>query len=89
MTQAYKPVENSFYELLQDLTSKKAYIRVQYYTDLHELINVTTVTKELIEKEGAEYLLLATGKEVRLDRLVRVGDNPAPGYDEAYFKCDI
>ncbi|MCC9136083.1 hypothetical protein ACFSKU_16550 [Pontibacter silvestris] len=86
---SYKPIDSSYREMLEELAAKKAFVRVQYFTDLRELLNVTAVMKEVFEKDDAAYLRLATGEEVRLDRIVRVADKPAPGYDEAYFKCDI
>jgi len=89
MEQAYKPVDNKFREMLQELVAKKPFIRIQYFSEIREFINITALPKELFEKNNAEYLRLATGEEVRLDRLVRLGDTPAPGYSDDYFKCDI
>lgn len=89
MEVSYKPIETSYREMLEGLAAKKAYVRVQYYTELKELINKTAVIKDVFVKDDAEYLLLATGEEIRLDKIIRVADKPAPGYDEEYFKCDI
>ena len=89
MEQTYKQVDRDFVALLADLVAKQPFIRIQYYSEIREFINVTAVPKELFEKNGEEYLRLATGEEIRLDRLVRIGDKPAPGYSEEYFKCDI
>ncbi|MCJ8165885.1 hypothetical protein MKJ04_13620 [Pontibacter sp. E15-1] len=89
MEQAYKPVENGFREYLQEVVTNRPFIRVQYITDIREFATTTAVPTELIETDGAAYLLLATGEEIRLDRLVRIGDTPAPGYSADYFKCDL
>ncbi|GAA4438738.1 hypothetical protein GCM10023188_34520 [Pontibacter saemangeumensis] len=89
MEQAYKQVDRDFVAVLADLVAKQPFIRIQYYSEIREFINVTAVPKELIEKNGEEYLRLATGEEIRLDRLVRIGDHRAPGYSEDYFKCDL
>lgn len=89
MGQADKPVEPGFWALLEDLVAKRPFIRIQYYSDIREFLSVTAVPKKLFERNGEPYLRLATGEEIRLDRLVRLGDKPAPGYGEDYFKCDI
>lgn len=89
MEQAYKSVDSDFRIVLEQLIDKRPFIRIQYYSDIREFLNITAMPKELFEKDGAEYLRLATGEEIRLDRLVRLGENPAPGYSEDYFKCDI
>ena len=89
MEQAYRPIDSDFRRTLEQLIDEKPFIRIQYYSDIREFLNTTAMPKELIQKDRAEYLRLATGEEIRLDRLVRLGDNPAPGYGADYFKCDI
>jgi Rho-binding antiterminator len=32
---------------------------------------------------------LSAGDEIRLDKIVRIEDKPAPRYDKNYFACDI
>lgn len=89
MSQDYKKVKDSFRELLLELVARKPFTRIQYFSDIREFITTTAIPKALLEQDGAEYLSLATGEVIRLDRLVRVGDKAAPGYSEDYFKCDI
>lgn len=89
MNSNYKPIDPTFHEELQALVAKRAGVRIQFYTNIHEFMTVHATLKELISKEDGEYLVLTTGEEVRLDRIVRIGDRPAPGYDEDFFKCDI
>ena len=62
---------------------------MHYYTDLHELLKVTSVVKSLETKEGEEYLVLANGQEIPVNMLVRVGDKVAPGHDvDDAYSCD-
>ncbi|WP_114783083.1 hypothetical protein [Botryobacter ruber] len=88
MNTAYKPVDRKFYDELQALAKEKAYVRIQFYTDIHEFLTINASLKGLHQQGEEEYLLVSTGEEIRLDRLVRVGNTAAPGYDEDYFKCD-
>ncbi|MHA6247446.1 hypothetical protein ACXYMU_05885 [Pontibacter sp. CAU 1760] len=89
MSQDYKKVKDSFRELLEEIVAKKPFTRIQYFSDIREFITTTAIPKALFEQDGAEYLRLATGEVIRLDRIVRVGDKAAPGYSEDYFQCDI
>lgn len=89
MNAAYKPLDPAFYELVKGMVRERAGIRIQFYTAIHEFITIHATLKETVKKEDGEYLVLTTGEEIRLDRIVRLGDMPAPGYDENYFGCDI
>lgn len=89
MNSTYKSIDPSFYEEIKVLADKRAGVRIQFYTDIHEFITSHATLKEFMVQDNEEYLVLTTGEEIRLDRIVRIGDRPAPGYDEEYFKCDI
>ncbi|MFT2008026.1 hypothetical protein ACMA1I_05065 [Pontibacter sp. 13R65] len=81
--------EQEFREVLQEMVQQKVYVRVQYHSEIGEFLAARALLKELKTTDGGENLILATGEEIPLSRLVRVGDKPAPGYDTEYFKCDI
>ncbi len=85
----YKPVAPAFRDELAALVAKRAAARIQFFSDIREFLTLHATFKDLVQKEDGEYLVLTTGEEIRLDRLVRIGDKPAPGYDEDYFKCDL
>lgn len=89
MSTTYKPIQPAFQDKLKALVAKRAAARLQYYTDIHEFITQHATLKELVTRGEEEFLVLTTGEEIRLDRIVRVGDLPAPGYDEDFFKCDM
>lgn len=79
----------NFHEYVRGKVNSRIYSKVQYFTDIREFITVTAVAKALTEKDGAEFLILATGEEIRFDRLVRVDDMVAPQYkDMMDFTCD-
>ena len=75
--------------LLEELVEQHAYMRVQYYSEINEFFSVKGLMKAIVTKAGQDYLVLATGLEIPISQIVRVGDKPAPGYDTDYFKCDI
>jgi Rho-binding antiterminator len=88
MRDSYQPIHPAFHEELKALVAQRAGVRIQFYTDIHEFLTKHATLKKLINKADGPYLELTTGEEIRLDRIVRLGDKPAPGYDEDYFKCD-
>ncbi|MBL6445163.1 hypothetical protein JMN32_02510 [Fulvivirga sp. 29W222] len=80
---------DSFYEFVQEKVKSRTYVKVQYFTDIHEFLTVTAVAKELKNGDGMELLVLASGEEVRFDRLVRVDKMVAPKYKDIMdFTCD-
>ncbi|WP_187261920.1 hypothetical protein [Pontibacter beigongshangensis] len=81
--------QQEFRTTLEELVRQKAYVRVQYYSDINEFFSVKALLKTIATRNGQEYLELATGLEVPVSKLVRIADKPAPGYDTDYFKCDI
>jgi Rho-binding antiterminator len=89
MQNTYKPIDRSFFSMLAQLVKEKQYTRIQYYSDINEFVSVRALIIQLVYKDDEEFLQLADGNEIRLDRLVRVGTFAAPGYDEEYFKCDL
>jgi len=89
MNATYKPVNQEFHEMLEAIVAQKAYARIQYFSDIHEFFTRNAIIMKLYFTGEEEYMELATGEQIRLDRIVRVGDSPAPGYDDDYFKCDV
>lgn len=86
----YKPIDCSFYDILEALATKKRYVRIQYKTELHEFQTVDALIKDLYSKQGIEYMLLANGQEIRLDLLVNVDGHylPGNGFDALSCECD-
>ncbi|WP_347158852.1 hypothetical protein [Pontibacter chitinilyticus] len=85
----YKAIDADFQQAIEALVAAQAYEHIQYFSDIHEFFTTRAILRELRTQDEAAYLILATGEAIRLDRLVRIGDLSAPGYDEDYFKCDL
>ncbi|MDB5260888.1 MAG: hypothetical protein JWQ14_169 [Adhaeribacter sp.] len=85
----YKPIDEAFRAILQELVVQRKYCRVQYFTPIHEFMTDRALLKELLTEADEEYLLLATGEKIRLDRIYSVADNFAPGFENYHeFSCD-
>ncbi len=83
-----KTTSIDFRALLTALVEQRKSVRIQYFTDINEFITTTAILKKIYESAGAEHLLLSSGEEIPLSKIVRVEDTPAPGYDKDYFACD-
>ena len=86
----YKPIDCNFYDILEALATQKRYVRIQYFTDLHEFQTVDALIKDLYIKDKFEYMLLSNGSEIRLDRLVSADGKfvPGKGFDGISCECD-
>lgn len=65
------------------------FVRLEYLTDLNEFIKADVLIKQLAYENGAEWLELATGETIPLDRVVSVSGNLSPrfpGYGN--YSCD-
>jgi Rho-binding antiterminator len=85
----YKPLDTAYRTQIEAFVSARKSVRIQYFSDIQEFITRVAIIKKVYEKEGAAYMELSSGDEIRLDKIVRIEDKPAPGYDTNYFACDI
>ena len=65
------------------------FVRLEYLTDLNEFIKIDVTIKQLVLKDGVEFLELATGAIVPLDRVISVSGKLSPRYPGyANYSCD-
>ena len=87
---AYKPIDCNFYDILEANATRKRYVRIQYFSDLQEFLTVDAIIRDLYVCDKVEYMLLSSGEEIRLDRLVSVDGKvvPGQGFDSISCECD-
>lgn len=89
METTYKPIDCNFYDVLEAAATENRYVKIYYYTEIGEMLSAMAVVKNIYTKDKMEFLVLSTGEEIRLDRIVRIDDVPAPNYDSFDdFSCD-
>jgi len=71
-----------FRDALLALVAQRKYVRVFYFTDLHEFMSETAILKGIHTEADGEYAELATGTLIRLDRLVNVDGIQSPGHSD-------
>ena len=65
------------------------FVRIEYLTDLNEFIKADVLVKQLFQENGLEWIELATGETIPLDRVVSVSGNLSPRYPGyGNYSCD-
>lgn len=65
------------------------FVRIEYLTDLNEFIKTDVIIRQLTQQDGTEWLELATGDVIPLDRVVSVSGNLSPRYPGyGNYSCD-
>ncbi len=88
-TASYQPIDRAFYNTLAKAAEARQFVRLEYLTDLSEFIKADVALRRLFTQDGVEYLELATGDTIRLDRVVSISGQLSPhfpGY--ANYSCD-
>ena len=88
ITDTYQPIASDFQEQIQGFLNRRKYLRIHYFNAYHEYISTAAIIKEFFDQQDGSYIRLSSGEEVRLDRIVRLDGQPAPGYDIEDFTCD-
>jgi Rho-binding antiterminator len=89
MKSDYKPINCNYYDYLEEASTRREYVQLMYFSDIHELLTARGILKKIettLDKE--EYVHLNTGEKIRLDRIVRLNDIAFPGHQgEDDFSC--
>ena len=65
------------------------FVRLEYLTDLNEFIKADVLIRQLVQRDNSEWLELATGERILLDRVVSVSGNLSPRYPNyGNYSCD-
>lgn len=67
----YTPIDCAIHDVLEASAVRRAHCRVRWTEGEGVREEVTTID-DIFARDGAEYLVLGSGAEIRLDRLVEV-----------------
>lgn len=70
--QEYVPISCSFYDELEAIATLRQEAVIKYSEEAGKTIEVRSKIKDLFTRAKAEYLLLDSGLEIRLDQLISV-----------------
>ncbi len=77
-----------FRKYIKELIQERRYLKVQYFTDLRELITLDTILFKLDGQAPEEKVFLATGDQVDVTKLVSAGGRFSPLYREYHLYCE-
>jgi Rho-binding antiterminator len=79
----YSPINCSFHDQLLELATFKPIVKVIYTNQENERITISVSIKDIYTaKSKEEFLVLSSGQEIRLDRIIQAGQYLPPD-----FKC--
>jgi hypothetical protein len=73
---------------LDDLVKRRSYVKVQYFTELHELITLNTLIVSLTMEGSDLIVVLSTGDRIPLPKLVSAGGEFSPHYEGYAPYCE-
>ena len=56
------------------------FVRIEYKTDLEEFIRTDALLKAVITRNGAEFLVTATGDEIPFSRVISLDGTVSPDF---------
>lgn len=66
----YQPVNCNFYDLIEHFATLRKKISIQYYSENGSKITEDAVIKTTLNRNKEEFMILASGTEVRMDRII-------------------
>lgn len=68
----YKPINCGLYDELELLSLRKEKVLIKFYDENSLIVNYESVIADLFTENKVEFLKLANGKIIRLDKLIEV-----------------
>ncbi|WP_234736247.1 hypothetical protein [Tellurirhabdus bombi] len=88
---SYQPIDRVFFDYISAVAQQKKFVRIEFLTDLQEYYKKDAVIREVTTEDGEEYISLASGEKLRLDRVISVGGTTSPGFPgyESTYACSL
>jgi transcriptional antiterminator Rof (Rho-off) len=77
-TDVYKPIDCDFYDTLEVLAMRHKECVLEYLDEQQQSQTIRTVIVDVFAKGAEEFILLESGKWIRLDQLLVVDQRPFP-----------
>lgn len=81
-TTDYKPLDRDFYGLLETAVAARKKVIVEYFNEYRQLHSLGGLPKALLRENDEEFLEMATGERIRLDRIIVLDGRFFPGYED-------
>lgn len=70
----YQPIDCGFHDQLLERATFRRPTTITYRGDQGETVVVEDVIEDVFSRRGAEYIRLRAGREIRLDKIIRMND---------------
>lgn len=81
-TTDYRPLDPAFHELLEGAVAARKKVVIEYFNEYRQLHTLGGLPKVLAHEGGEEFLEMATGERIRLDRIIVLDGRFFPGYED-------
>lgn len=75
-TPPYKPIDCSLHDRLESAATLRQVVSIDFRDAEGELLHVEDRIVDVVSRDGAEYMKLAQGKEIRLDAIASMDGVP-------------
>jgi hypothetical protein len=83
MKAKYYPVDPDYHDMILKEMSEKETAVIHSFEDDNSVRHISGKIKGIITSDNfEEYVVLHSGEEVRLDRIIALNGKPGPAYDE-------
>ncbi|GAB3986189.1 hypothetical protein GCM10028807_03070 [Spirosoma daeguense] len=79
---------SSFTTYLTALIEQRKYVKIQYFTELHELITLNALIKYMGKERNNPVAVLSSGEKIPLNKLVSAGGEFSPNYEGYAPYCE-
>ena len=71
MTEAYRPIDCSLHDRIEDLAVRRTLVRIWHESDAGP-VDVHDTIADWLVRDGVEYVRTGSGVEIRMDRLLEI-----------------
>ncbi len=71
----YIPIDCSLHDRLEDLATRRRVVRLRYESEVG-VVEIDDVIADWLVRDGAEFLRLRSGADIRLDRILEIDGHP-------------
>ena len=82
----FSQTDQEFKKYIIKCISKDEFVRIQFYDEIFAFFTKQTLLKNWDQE--TEVLTLQDNTEITFNKIVRINEVAAKGYDQEYFKCD-
>lgn len=79
---------NEYRTYLNDLVKNRRYVKIQFFTELHELITLNALIVSIGEEGNDQMAILSSGERISLPEIVSAGGRFAPSYEGYAPYCE-